>query len=74
MLNNVYEIIFPFNKKKRKKNSELGLPYFIFLNYLKQVHFERILHSTNQKDILIRDSEIAAFVQNIDLYRRLRGV
>ena len=29
------------------------------------MHFKRTLHSTNQKDILIRDFD--AFVQNIDV-------
>ena len=59
----------PLIKKNNKKKSELGIPYFIFLNYFKPVHFEIILHSTYQKDIIIRDSEIEAFVQNIDIYR-----
>ena len=37
--------------------------------YKYKVRFKRILRSTNQNDILIRDSVVEAFVQNIDTYR-----
>ena len=39
------DIIFPYDKKEKKKNYELGLLHFFKL-------FERILYSTNQNEIL----------------------
>ena len=71
-LNIDYDIIFTFNKKRRKKN--LSMDYSFFLTNLnKYLRFKRILHSTNQNNILIRDPVIELFVQSIDIHSSTQG-
>ena len=41
--------------------------------YFKLVRFKRILYSTNQNDILIRDSVIEVFVQFIGIHSSTQG-